>query len=57
MMGCALSELGFSPKEMAGVAALSFMPGMIAHAVEESESIKLRMAEYEYTGVPERKLP
>ncbi len=57
MMGCVLSQMGFSPKEMAGVAALSFMPGMIAHAVEESESIKLRIAECEYTGVPERKLP
>jgi len=57
MMGCVLSELGFLPKEMAGVAALSFMPGMIAHAVEESETIKLRVAECEYTGVPERKLP
>jgi len=52
-----LSELGFLPKEMAGVAALSFMPGMIAHAVEESETIKLRVAACEYTGVPERGLP
>jgi len=57
MMGCVLSELGFAPKEMAGVAALSFMPGMIAHAVEESESIKLRVADCKYTGEPERKLP
>ena len=57
MMGCVLSELGFTPKEMAGVAALSFMPGIIAHAVEESETIKLRVAECEYMGVKERKLP
>ncbi|OPX41181.1 MAG: hypothetical protein B1H13_03445 [Desulfobacteraceae bacterium 4484_190.3] len=57
MMGCVLSELGFAPKEMAGVAALSFMPGIIAHAVEESKTIKLRVAECKYTGVPERKLP
>jgi len=57
MMGCVLSELGFEPKEMAGIAALSFMPGMIAHAVEESKSLKLRVAEYEYIGVKERKLP
>lgn len=56
MMGCVLSELGFVPKEMAGIAALSFMPGIIAHAVEESETIKLRVAECKYTGVPERKL-
>jgi citrate synthase len=57
MMGCVLSELGFAPKEMAGIAALSFMPGIIAHAVEETGSIKLRTAECRYTGVPPRKLP
>lgn len=57
MMGCVLSELGFASKEMAGVASLSFMPGIIAHAVEESQSIKLRVADCKYTGVPERKLP
>jgi citrate synthase len=57
MMGCVLSELGFASKEMAGVAALSFMPGIIAHAFEESQSIKLRVAECKYTGVPERKIP
>jgi citrate synthase len=57
MMGCVLSELGFKPKEMAGIAALSFMPGIIAHAVEESRTIKLRVADCKYTGVPERKIP
>ncbi len=57
MMGCVLSELGFAPKEMAGIAALSFMPGIIAHAVEETGSIKLRTAECKYTGVAPRKLP
>ena len=57
MMGCVLSELGFTPKEMAGIAALSFMPGMIAHAVEESETPKIRVADCKYIGVPERKLP
>jgi len=57
MMGCVLSELGFLPKEMAGIAALSFMPGMIAHAVEETAKIRLRVAEYKYTGVSERNLP
>lgn len=56
-MGCVLSELGFAPKEMAGVAAISFMPGIIAHAVEESATIKLRVAECEYTGAPPRRLP
>jgi citryl-CoA lyase len=57
MMGCVLTELGFQPKEMAGVAALSFMPGIIAHTVEETRSITLRAAHCEYTGPPERKLP
>jgi citrate synthase len=58
MMGCVLTELGFAPKEMAGIAALSFMPGIIAHAVEEAgEKTKLRVADCTYTGVPERKLP
>jgi len=57
MMGCVLSELGFQPKEMAGIAALSFMPGIIAHAVEESRGIKLRVAECKYIGPPERNLP
>jgi len=57
MMGCVLSELGFKPKEMAGISALSFMPGIIAHAVEESQGIKLRVAECKYIGSPERRLP
>ncbi|MDY6851410.1 MAG: citryl-CoA lyase [Thermodesulfobacteriota bacterium] len=57
MMGCVLSELGFEPRAMAGIGALSFMPGIIAHAVEESRTIKLRVADCKYTGVPERKLP
>lgn len=56
MMGCVLSELGFDPKEMAGVAALSFMPGIIAHSVEESRVNKMRAVNYTYTGPPERKL-
>ncbi|MBW1819250.1 MAG: citryl-CoA lyase [Deltaproteobacteria bacterium] len=56
-MGCVLSELGFAPREMAGIAALSFMPGIIAHATEETESIKMRVAECKYTGAPERHIP
>lgn len=57
-MGMVLSELGFSPKEMPGIAAMSFMPGMIAHAVEEiSDGIKLRVIDGEYTGAEERNLP
>lgn len=57
MLGCVLSELNFDPKEMAGVAAISFMPGIIAHAVEESRTIKLRVADCKFTGVAERAIP
>lgn len=57
-MGCALSELGFSPKSMPGIAAISFMPGLIAHAVEESSGrLTLRVEEGQYTGLPSRRLP
>lgn len=57
-MGMVLSELGFSPKEMPGIASISFMPGMIAHAVEEIRGkIKLRVEEGEYTGPKEMDLP
>ncbi len=58
MMGCVLTEMGFDPKEMAGIAALSYMPGIIAHAVEETrEMVRLRAVDGEYRGVPSRKLP
>jgi len=58
MMGCILTEMGFEPKEMAGIGALSYMPGIIAHAVEETrERVRLRAADGEYTGQPRRELP
>jgi len=57
MMGCVLTELGFQPKEMAGIAALSFMPGIIAHVVEELQVPRMRVMPGQYTGVSERKLP
>lgn len=57
-MGCALSELGFTPKEMPGIAAMSYMPGIIAHAVEEvSRAIRLRVVDGEYLGQSTRHLP
>jgi len=50
--------MGFEPKEMAGIGALSYMPGIIAHAVEETrERVRLRAADGEYTGKPRRELP
>ena len=58
MMGCVLTELGFIPREMPGIAAISFMPGIIAHAVEEvSARTGLRTVNGTYTGVAERELP
>ena len=58
MLGCVLVEMGFQPKEMAGIGALSFMPGIIAHAVEETqESVRLRAVDGQYTGVPRREVP
>ena len=58
MLGCVLSELGFSPLEMPGIASISFLPGIIAHTVEEiKQGIGLRVMSGEYVGVPERELP
>ena len=57
MLGCVLAELGFHPFEMPGVAAISFMPGIIAHCVEEVLSPPtLRVADAAYTGQPQRSL-
>jgi citrate synthase len=58
MLGCVLTELGFEPLEMPGLAALSFMPGIIAHSVEEiGQGPKLRVVEGDYTGPAPRELP
>jgi citryl-CoA lyase len=57
MLGCVLSELGFHPLEMPGVAAISFMPGVIAHCVEEVLAPPtLRVADGAYTGQSTRHL-
>jgi citryl-CoA lyase len=51
MLGCVLSELGFRPVEMPGIAAISFMPGIVAHCTEEVVSPPtLRVADAQYTG-------
>lgn len=58
MLGCVLSELGFTPLEMPGIASMSFMPGMIAHSVEEANlrPPRLRIANGEYVGVKPRSI-
>lgn len=54
-----LSDMGFHPLEMAAIASLSMMPGVIANAIEEIESgVRIREIQgMEYTGPPERHLP
>jgi citryl-CoA lyase len=57
MLGCVLSELGFTPLEMPGIAAISFMPGIVAHSVEELVAPPtLRVADGAYTGRSLRRL-
>lgn len=61
MMACILNEMGFDPLEMAGIAVISAMCGMLAHVVEEiKEGVPLRIIPDElgakYTGVPKRKI-
>lgn len=58
MLAVALTELGFRPLEMGGVAALSFLPGIIANAVEEIISgVKIRQIPgLRYTGPKKRRL-
>jgi citryl-CoA lyase len=59
MLAVALTELGFPPVEMAGVAALSFLPGIVANAVEEiTAGVKIRQIPgLRYTGPRRRHLP
>ena len=37
MLACVLAELGFTPLEMGGVAAVAAMPGIVAYVIEEIE--------------------
>ena len=62
MLGCVLTELGFTPLEMAGIAATAAMPGIVAHVIEEiSSGVPLRIVPdalgSRYTGPPERHIP
>ncbi|MBI4504548.1 MAG: citryl-CoA lyase [Chloroflexi bacterium] len=58
-LAAVLSDMGFHPLEMAAIAALSMMPGVIAHTVEEIQSgVRIRQIEgLAYTGPPRRHLP
>ncbi|HKU26424.1 MAG TPA: citryl-CoA lyase [Candidatus Sulfotelmatobacter sp.] len=44
MIACILSEMGYSPQEMAGLAILSTIPGVIAHVSEElASNVRIRI--------------
>ena len=61
MMACIMHEMGFEPMEMTAISALSVLPGIIAHAIEEIKEgklIRVPMGEStEYIGEGERHLP
>jgi citryl-CoA lyase len=58
MLGVALTELGFDPVEMGGIAALSMLPGIIANVVHELKAgVRIRTVEdMVYTGPRKRHL-
>jgi citrate synthase len=59
MLGAVLGDMGFSGQEMAAIAALSMLPGIVANAVEEMKSgVKIRMiGDMDYIGPARRVLP
>ncbi|MCC6531643.1 MAG: citryl-CoA lyase [Burkholderiales bacterium] len=58
MLGALMSEMGFRPMQMAAVALLAVLPGIMAHVIEEIEEGKplriVRDEDCDYTGKPER---
>lgn len=60
-MACVMTEMGFDPRQMTGIACLSFIPGIIADVYEEiTEGRRLRTVPdpvFQYTGEPQRPLP
>ncbi|TAK29612.1 MAG: citryl-CoA lyase [Chloroflexota bacterium] len=61
-MACVMNEMGLKPMEMVGVAVLAYMPGIIAHVIEEIEDgVPLRIIPEElgskYIGPEFRHLP
>jgi len=62
VLACVLTELGFEPVEMVGVAVTAILPGIIAHVVEEiRDGVPLRIVPdalgSRYVGHPERHIP
>jgi citrate synthase len=60
MLGCIMSEMGFRPMQMASIALLAVLPGIMAHVIEEIEEGKplriVRDEENDYLGPPERRV-
>ena len=61
MLGAIMSEMGLRPMQMAAVALLAVLPGIMAHVIEEIEEGKplriVRDEDNDYFGAPERPLP
>ncbi|OGA39268.1 MAG: hypothetical protein A3G24_21920 [Betaproteobacteria bacterium RIFCSPLOWO2_12_FULL_62_13] len=61
MLGAIMSEIGFRPMQMAAVALLAVLPGIMAHVIEEIEEGKplriVRDEDNDYLGHPERPVP
>lgn len=61
MLGAIMSEMGFRPMQMAAVALLAVLPGVMAHVIEEIEEGKplriVRDEDNDYLGAPERPVP
>ena len=61
MLGAIMSEMKFRPMQMAAVALIAVVPGIMAHVIEEIEEGKplriVRDEENDYLGQPERPLP
>jgi citrate synthase len=60
MMACIMNEMKFDPTEMAAIACMSVLPGVMAHVIEEMKEGKplryISPSDSEYTGHPERTL-
>ena len=60
MMAGLMLDMGFGPLEVEAVAIISFLPGIVAHTIEEiKQKVPLRVIPdliAEYTGVEERQL-